>query len=264
MLNEVFISPPAKHLSVSTRDISRTPATFINNADDQKCPKEEATFFLAVVLVGANHFFSISLFSNFSQTLLHSSKRTWILDSCSSSHLIFENHNFMIYAKEKRTTVRNGDGLGLNVQEESDVETFFSNSRHSKLAKIRNILLISNLNCSLLSVSSLVRNVFKANFDSSQASFYGDESRFPTTFLKDRFYVLDTPFKYFVDDSALGASLWLWKQRLRHLNVETIQKLTYEKVVLGLDMRSITSSLSLRYVLFSSALRRYLLHKVDE
>lgn len=71
---------------------------------------------------------------------------------------------FLNYTEAKATSARISDGSSLNIQGQGNVDIVRSNNGQTKLAKIKNIVYFPNHGYSLLAVSNLVHNGFRATF----------------------------------------------------------------------------------------------------
>ena len=158
-------------------------------------------------------------------------RKKWYIDSGCSKHMTGDVLNFTHISPKKSGHVTYGDSNKGRILGVGKIGTNSSNS-------IENVLLVTGLKNSLLSVSQLCDKGYLVSFDSQKCliEHKHDINVKHVGHRVNNVYMIDLSLK--IDNNHCFLSKdddpWLWHKRIAHINMDHLNKLISKDLVVGL------------------------------
>lgn len=163
--------------------------------------------------------FSVFLTKGFSQT-------DWHLDSGASTHLVSNKNlltNICFQPKIKEIIVANRTIVPVECSGDLQITTCVGSKSHN--INVNNVLFVPNLTTNLLSVSRIIANGNRVEFDEHGCSIYNSQNEcIGIAKLENGVYRLNVKTEQMFAASVTVSSI-VWHRRLAHINSTDIQKL---------------------------------------
>lgn len=166
----------------------------------------------------------------------------WFIDSGASMHMT-SRKDWMYNVTEpsvKNITVANREPLAVKGVGCVDIHV-----SQDKVIKVNNVLYVPGLAANLLSVSTIVKNGHKVNFNNKGCEIQnGQDEVICTATLSNKLYIMDSrkEVAHLTTSAQDCNSTYLWHMRMGHLNISDVKKLPgcSDGVALTQDQSNVT------------------------
>ena len=158
-------------------------------------------------------------------------KSAWIVDSGASRHMTFKRSwfvNYIAFRMPQKVRTANGDSIQALGYGDIVIQTILD--KGTDQFTVKDVLLVPELTCSLLSVSTLLEKGMEVQFGEGKFKILDQEGKVCGQGIKsDRLFLLDCQVKIpkghinfavevLISDAKVPVDLNLWHQRLGHVN----------------------------------------------
>lgn len=191
---------------------------------------------------------NISLNAESSGDSKHLRKLTMVLDSGATDHMVNDENAFTTI-KELDTPFKVNvakQGVSLNAEHRGQISGFLRKPNNELLTcNMNDVLLIKDLTNNLLSISKLEKSGLEITFKEGKAFIKRNKEIIATAVRRNRLYEIEILIE---DDAFAGTSskqgnFELWHQRMGHLNITDLRKLSYNEMVLGIPQLTVDKSM---------------------
>ena len=164
--------------------------------------------------------------------------RNWYIDSGCSSHMTQDKSLFSSYSEiSSPSSVELGNGNKTPIQCTGTVHVMIKVHGTSKLCILTDVYYVSELGYNLMSVPTIDKKELSTTFSSTRCHISRQGTLLATGTMCGNLYKFDIDSSIRIRSKALIAhSLDVWHQRLAHIDPSTIQKMSKNRIVNGLEL----------------------------
>ena len=166
------------------------------------------------------------------------SENIWLLDSGCTQHMSNERNLFSNFENlQTFSPVEIGDGTPLNATGRGDVILNMNLPRgRTRKVRLTGVLFVPDLNHNLISVSQCNANNRRTIFYENSCKIFSNDNCLIACGKKlGKLYVLDCVSKNLANAAIKGSEQNLWHRRLNHVSMHSLQKMTKNNLVNGLN-----------------------------
>ncbi|KAG5885635.1 hypothetical protein JTB14_012065 [Gonioctena quinquepunctata] len=151
----------------------------------------------------------------------------WFLDSGCSAHLTVDKSNFISEETSSKLTITTANDQQMETNCVGDIQLPVRVSDQSFNVNVENVFYVPDLKVNLLSVSQIVQNGNKVDFNSEGAQIINAQGKIiATATLQNNLFKIDRPSEnvMLTRSDMLGNAL-LWHKRMGHVDFPNLNKL---------------------------------------
>ena len=210
------------HLNPHNKTVSKDPAAFVaaENEEDFVC-------------LLAKH-------SKYAEDSIQTEKSSnWYIDSGCSNHMTHDKSLFSSYTAISRpSSVELGNGNKTPIQGAGTVHVRIKVHGASKLCILTDVYYVPELGYNLMSVPTLDKKGLSTTFSNKKCHVSRQGTLLATGSMFGNLYKIDIDSSIPIKSRALTAqSLDIWHQRLAHIDPSTIQRMSNNRVVNGIELK---------------------------